>query len=266
MKLTLFSPLLELANYHVLGRILFYVPYSAPLHPGRTLTTFGFVSMIVEVLNALGVTYLANPNVGEQKLRLGDILMKASLIVQVVVIALFCAVAGLFHRRCTKAGITSRNIQRPLLTLYVSMALILGRTIYRTVEHFGASHIPPYPPPGWDPNSLSPIVRYEWFFYVFDASLMLINTIVWNINHPRHYLPEDYHIYLAQDGKTELMGPGWEDDVPWFITFLDPFGITAAIISSKTKKDKPFWENNGFGDSRVTKPAGNEKNTRFLSL
>jgi hypothetical protein len=252
MKLTVISPLLELANYHVLGRILFYIPYFAPLHPGRTLTTFGFVSMIVEVLNALGVSYLANPNVGGKRIRLGHVLMKVSLVVQVIIIALFSIVAGLFHRRCTKAGITSRNIQRPLLTLYVSMALILVRTIYRMVEHFGASHIPSNPPPGWDPNSLSPLVRFEWYFYVFEASLMLINTILWNVNHPRHYLPEDYHIYLAQDGETELVGPGWEDDVPWFITFLDPFGITAAVISSKTRKDKPFWEDNGFGDVRMT--------------
>jgi hypothetical protein len=253
-----FSPMLELANYHVLGRILFYVPYLSPLHPGRTLTTFGFVSMIVEILNALGVSYLANPNLGGKIVKLGNILLKTSLIIQVLVIALFCAVAGLFHRRCIKAGITSRNIQRPLLTLYISMALILIRTIYRMAEHFGASRIPLNPPPGWNPNSLSPIVRYEWFFYVFEASLMLINTVLWNVNHPRHYLPQDYHIYLAQDGKTELTGPGWEDDVPWFITFLDPFGVTAAVISSEKKKEKPFWEKNGFENVRESSHPGEQ--------
>ncbi|KAJ4374819.1 hypothetical protein N0V83_001896 [Neocucurbitaria cava] len=245
-------PILELANYHVLGRILYYVPYFAPLHPGRTLTTFGAISALVEVLNALGVSYLANPNVEEKYVKLGHGLMKASLIVQVGVITLFCVIAGLFHRRCIKGGITSRNVQGPLLTMYISMALITTRTIYRIVEHFGASRAPVNPGPDWDPMSLSPIVRYEWFFYVFEASLMLINTVLWNYRHPRLYLPQNYHTYLAQDGHTELQGPGWKDDMPWFITFIDPCGLTAALTGGGRKKEKPFWEVNGFGDSSLT--------------
>jgi hypothetical protein len=73
-------PLLELANYHVLGRILYYVPYHAPLHPGRTLTTFGTLSFFIEMLNALGVALLSNPNVSQKKQDLGHILMKTALI------------------------------------------------------------------------------------------------------------------------------------------------------------------------------------------
>lgn len=254
--LTSFSPILELANYHVLGRILYYVPYFSPLHPGRTLTTFGFVSAIVEILNALGVSYLANPYVTESYVNLGDGLLKASLILQVVVIVVFCTASGIFQRRCTKAGIRSRKVQGPLLTLYISMALILIRTIYRLVEHFGQSRIPRNPSPNWDPKSLSPIIRYEWFFYVFEASLMLVNSVLWNFRHPRRYLPEDYHEYLAQDGCTELVGPGWKDDMPWFMTFIDPCGLTAALLGNKRNKEKPFWEMNGYGNTHLTTAVG----------
>ncbi|KAF2795857.1 RTA1 domain protein [Melanomma pulvis-pyrius CBS 109.77] len=233
-------PILELANYHVLGRILFYVPYFAPLHPGRTLTTFGFVSGIVEMMNAIGVSYIANKNLPENLQNLGHILMKASLIVQVVVMASFCLLAGLFHRRCLTAGIKSRNVQGPLTTLYLSSAIILTRTIYRIVEHFTISSIPSDPPAGYDPMSLSPILRYEWYFYVFEASLMLVNEVLWN----------DYHVYLAQDGRTELVGPGWKDDQPWVMSFIDPFGFVAMCArkgKGKTEgKERPFWEANGF--------------------
>ncbi|KAL1602236.1 hypothetical protein SLS59_004923 [Nothophoma quercina] len=239
-------PLLELANYHVLGRILYYVPYFAPLHPGRTLTTFGFLSTIVEVMNALGVSYLLSPKIGESKQKFGHGLMKASLICQLAVISTFCVIAGVFHRRCSRAGITTRKVQGPLLTMYISMTLILIRTIYRIVEHFGQSQIPANPPPGWDPMSLSPIVRYEWVFWVFEASLMLVNTVLWNYRHPRRYPPEDYHAYLAQDGQTELKGPGWKDDMPWFMTFIDPCGLTAAVTGGGRTKEPPFWELNGF--------------------
>ncbi|KAF1925761.1 uncharacterized protein M421DRAFT_423317 [Didymella exigua CBS 183.55] len=253
-------PLLELANYHVLGRILYYVPYFAPLHPGRTLTTFGFLSALVEVMNALGVSYLLSPKIGESKQKLGHALMKASLICQLAVISIFCVIAAIFHLRCRRARITSNKVLGPLWTMYVSMSLILIRTIYRIVEHFGTSQIPANPPPNWDPMSLSPIVRYEWFFWVFEATLMLINTVLWNIRHPRLYLPEDYHIYLAQDGQTELKGPGWKNDLPWFMTFIDPCGLTAAVTGSGRKKEKPFWETNGFTHATgVRSTSGNEK-------
>jgi hypothetical protein len=237
--------MLELVNYHVLGRILYYVPYYSPLHPGRTLTTFGTISGIVEVLNAIGVAWLANSNVPESYTKLGKALMKAALLLQIGVIALFCIIAGIFHRRCIKGGITSRKVQGPLMTMYISIALILVRTIYRIIEHLGTNNIPSKPPPNWDPMSISPILRYEWFFWVFEASLMLINTVLWNYRHPCHYLPEDYHTYLAQDGQTELQGPGWKNDMPWFMTFIDPCGMTAAVTGGGRKKEKPFWEAEG---------------------
>lgn len=81
---------------------------------------------------------------------------------------------------------------------------------------------------------------------------MYWNSVLWNARHPRHYLPEDYHVYLAQDGKTELKGPGWEDDLPWFVTFIDPCGLTAWVIKKERggkngpKEKKKFWETNGF--------------------
>jgi hypothetical protein len=239
-------PLLELANYHVLGRILYYVPYFAPIHPGRTLTTFGILSAFVETMNALGVSYLLSPRISESKQSLGNALLKASLICQLVIICLFCFITGVFHMRCRRAGITSRKVQGPIITMYVSTTLILIRTIYRIVEYFGTSRIPAKSPPDWDPMSLSPLIRYEWFFWVFEATPMLINTALWNIRHPRRYLPENYHIYLAQDGQTELKGPGWQNDRPWLLTFVDPCRLTAAVTGGRRRKEKQFWEMNGF--------------------
>ncbi|KAF2188454.1 hypothetical protein K469DRAFT_737351 [Zopfia rhizophila CBS 207.26] len=249
-------PILELANYHVLGRILYYVPYFAPFHPGRTLTTFGTLSFVVEILNALGVANLANPKLSQSRQDLGHILMKTALITQIGVITCFVVITAIFHNRCRKAAIHNKQVQGPLWTMYVSTALILIRTIYRTVEHFGLSRVPANPPPDWDPVSLSPIVRYEWFFYVFEAALMLENSIIWNVWHPRRYLPEDYHVYLAQDGKTELLGRGWKDDQNWIMTFFDPCGLTATIAgggSGREKKERPFWETNGFENVQLVR-------------
>lgn len=230
----------------MLGRILYYVPYYSPIHPGRVLTTFGFVSALVEVLNAIGISWLANPHISEGYSKSGGALTKASLILQIGVILTFCILAGVFHRRCLKGGITTRKVQGPLMTLYMSTALILMRTIYRTVEHFGSSYIPNNSSPDGKRRTADPILRYEWFFWVFEASLMLVNMVLWNYRHPRRHLPEDYGVYLAQDGRTELSGPGWKDDMPGWMTFLDPCGLTALLTSDGRRKEKPFWECNGY--------------------
>ncbi|KAK2803603.1 hypothetical protein FQN51_003365 [Onygenales sp. PD_10] len=237
-------PLLELANYHVLGRILYYIPYCSPLHPGRVLTTFGLLSAVVEAMNAIGVAYLASPKVSETKSEIGHALTKASLIVQLAVIAAFCALAILFQRRCARHGISSRKVTTGLVTLYTSMFLILGRCVYRTVEHFAFT--PTAPGAQWrtDPADLNPIIKHEWFFYVFEAALMLTNSTLWNGSHPHRYLPADYNIYLARDGVSEMVGPGWEDDRSFFITLLDPFGW---IWKTEKKAGRPFWETDGVG-------------------
>lgn len=89
--------------------------------------------------------------------------MKIALITQVLVMLCFVGIAGEFHRRCRKSGIKNRNVDGVLITMYLSTALIMIRTIYRVIEHFGVAVVPANPGPDWDPMTLSPIVRYEYF-------------------------------------------------------------------------------------------------------
>jgi hypothetical protein len=233
-----------------LGRVLYYVPYFTPLHPGRVLTTFGFLSSLVEAFNAIGVTYIANKALPQRYIDVGHIMMKMSLILQVVVIACFVVLAGIFHYRCRRAGITTKKVWGPLVTLYVSMGLIFVRTIYRMVEHFDIAGVKP----GSDPMQLTPLIRYEWFFWVFEGSLMLVNQVMWNVRHPRRYLPQDYRLYLAQDGVTELQGPRWKDKRGFLMSLIDPFGLIDI-----GKKQEPYWERNGFslpGEAAREAPSG----------
>jgi hypothetical protein len=162
-------PLLELQNYHVLGRILYYVPYHSPLHPGRVLTTFGFVSAIVEALNGWGASYSANQSLSDREMKAGHALIKTSLILQLGVLTCFFWLAVLFHRRCLKAGAMNAQLNSSLITLYISAGLISIRTIYRTVEYFGMAEYR-FSDPDFDPQTMSPIIRYEVFFYIFEGS------------------------------------------------------------------------------------------------
>ncbi|ENH65044.1 hypothetical protein FOC1_g10005894 [Fusarium oxysporum f. sp. cubense race 1] len=246
-------PLLELQNYRILGRILYYVPYNSPIHPGRVLTTFGFISGIVEALNGWGASYSANQSLTDSEIEIGHALIKTSLLLQIVVAMLFITLAVTFHRRCVVAGITNERLYKPLWTLYTSMTLILVRTIYRIVEYFSVAEL--RYGPGFDPATISPIVRYEWFFYVFEAALMLCNLVMFNIRHPRRYLPKNNKIYLSTDGVTEIEGPGYKDPRKLWQTLIDPFDIQGLVTGRGRETDK-FWETGHGRPTDSTKTVG----------
>ncbi|KAK6954615.1 hypothetical protein Daesc_004582 [Daldinia eschscholtzii] len=202
-------PLLELANYHVLGRVFSYVPWCAPLPPARVLTIFGGLMALVETLNSLGVSLSANPSSSSSTQALGSHLTIAALIIQLCLIVIFVCLAALFHQRCLKANIQVKGVKILLHTLYASMGLILVRCIYRLVEHTGNTNV------DLDKievlRNLSPILRYEAFFYIFEATLMLINSVLWNAWHPGRFLPKEHHIYLSREG-IEVHGEKEVDD------------------------------------------------------
>lgn len=207
------SPLLELANYHVLGRVLYYIPHLAPFPPGKVVSTFGLIMLIVETLNALGVALSSNPSADSSQQHLGSSLTIAALSLQFAVILTFLALASILHRRCAKAQILSvyyRPIITMLITLYMSMALILIRCIYRLIEHLGNTAVDLEDIEKL--KNLSPILRHEYYYYIFEASLMLVNSVLWNIWNPSRFLPSNHLIHVAKDGNAETIADQGKDD------------------------------------------------------
>lgn len=244
-------PILELSNYHVLGRLFYYVPYLSPfsIHPGRVLTTFGSLSSAAEVLNGLGVAYLANHSPSNRYYSLGHNLMRACLVLQIFIILAFLFFALRFHVHCARKQVATARVRNVLGSLYASMGLILVRTVYRSVEHFSVSDIrPELSAAAVDllASDLSPVIRYEWFFYVFEAAPMLVNAVLWNARQPGRYLPRSYKTYLAQDGRTEIEGPGWEDKRGVVMSVVDPFGVVAMCEKGRGGVKNGFWEENGY--------------------
>ncbi|KAI1760902.1 RTA1 like protein-domain-containing protein [Hypoxylon sp. FL1150] len=232
-------PLYELANYYVLGRILYFVPYYSPIHPGRVLTTFAAISMVIETLNSVGASYMANQSLPRDLQDAGHALLKSALIMQLVVVSLFLVLAAAFQMKCRWKRINNIKVNQALLTLYISSAIIMVRCIYRTIDFFHYANAN-YKSPEFNPSTLSPIVRYEWFFYVFEATLMLCNSVLLNIRHPRRWLPKSTKVYLAKDGVSEIAGPGYEHDRNFFATLIDPFDMY-GMIKGKEKTTR-FWE------------------------
>jgi hypothetical protein len=166
--------------------------------------------LLVETLNALGVSLASNPSGSHSTQDLGSHLTIAALALQLAVIIIFVLLAGVFHYRCAKNGVKARAVLVPLRTLYASMGLIFIRCIYRLVEHMGSTTVEIDNIEAL--RALTPVLRYEWFFYVFEATLMLLNSALWNVWSPGRFLPGSYRVYLSKDGRTEVEGLEVQDE------------------------------------------------------
>lgn len=219
--------------------MLYYIPYHSPIHPGRVFTTFVALGVAIEAITANGAARVASfdSTVGEQNT--GKALLKAALIMQIALMVGFTALAGRFHHNCSRGGVLNHKIKRTLIVLYTSCTLITIRTIYRTVEYFTAASLNTYD----DLDRISPLLKEEWFFWFFEVVFMYGNTTLLNVFHPMQSLPDSNKIYLAEDGVTEIEGPGYDDPRPWFQTLVDPFDVYGLIVN-RGKKEK-YWEAKG---------------------
>ncbi|KAL8769858.1 MAG: hypothetical protein Q9209_004296 [Squamulea sp. 1 TL-2023] len=234
--LLLAPPVYAVTNYIVLGRVIYYVPYLSPIHPGRVISTFLGLDAIIGVITANGGAKIANPDATPSEIRDGKALIRASIVLQLVSFFLFVALQGLIHRRCILHGLVdtkptpeankqSRRLRSILYLMYISSAIISCRHVFRVVEVFQGSE-------GY-------LATHEWPLYVFDGAFMFANMLMMNTWNPMRYLPKYNQIYLSKDGVTERWGPGWTDKRSFIVTLVDRFDVAGLIM----KKDKyKFWD------------------------
>lgn len=66
-------------------------------------------------------------------------------------------------------------------------------------------------------------------------------------------------MYLAQDGVTEVVGPGYEDKRPFVVTLVDPFDFV-GLVSGRDKGTR-YWEGQGTGGVAAGGKEGAEVKT-----
>ncbi|KAI9792944.1 MAG: hypothetical protein M1816_001266 [Peltula sp. TS41687] len=223
-------PVFAAANYIILSRTLYYIPYHTPIHPGRILSTFIGLDVLIEALTINGATMLFNRDRPASTIKAGGNLIKAGTILQISTIVLFIGTALTFYVRCAKAQVLHARTRQVLYTLFASSALVVTRSLYGVVvtfEALSATHV-------------GPAITNEWVFWVFDAVVMLANSYLMNVMHPGRLLPRNHKIYLARDGQTEIEGPGWQDKRPFIVTVVDPFDLV-GLLTGRDRKTA-FWE------------------------
>ncbi|KAJ4362106.1 hypothetical protein N0V95_001563 [Ascochyta clinopodiicola] len=219
-------PVYALINYFILSRILYYMPYLAPMHPGRVATTFVGLDGLCEILIGNGAWRMANSSMTDAQRQVGANMVTASLCLQAALFAGFGIIAALFHRKALRAGLLKEELKTVLYVMYVSATIVTIRCIYRLVEYIL----------GWE----SSIYQNETYFWIFEAVIMLVNTALLNTFHPGKRLPRSNGTFLAKDGITERRGPGWDDDRPWPVTIVDPLDIW-GLVRGKDQETK-FWD------------------------
>ncbi|KAL6240778.1 hypothetical protein RBB50_012342 [Rhinocladiella similis] len=244
--LFLAPPVYNGANYFIFGRILYYLPYLSPLHPGRVWTTFIALDTIDGIIAGNGASRAANSSNSESSINAGIVLVKVSLFLLLGMFLAFIYLVVFFHRRCLKAGVFNYKCRVIIYELYASCFLILIRNTFRTAAFF-------YPP-------TSAANGDEVLFWVLEALPMLANTFLLNIYPPAKYLPANHKIYLAVDGQTEIEGPGMVDKRHFLLTLFDPFDI-GGLIRGDDNKNK-FWEKDGIGGPQESGASIGELRTR----
>ncbi|EGX46897.1 hypothetical protein AOL_s00097g323 [Orbilia oligospora ATCC 24927] len=139
--------------------------------------------------NAVGLTFK------ESTQKIGEWIITAGLIVQILIFGFFIIVCSIFHARMNK-DVSENPRSGPHLTipwraglkmLYACSALIMVRSVFRVIEY--VMGVDAY------------LLANEWPWYIFDAVLMLATQVIFVVWFPDQFRPEE--IVLKSEGDSE---------------------------------------------------------------
>ncbi|KAF5009596.1 hypothetical protein FDECE_4200 [Fusarium decemcellulare] len=197
LLLLLGPPFYAASIYMVLGRLIRLLEadrYSMIKLKWLTkIFLFGDVASIAA--QAIGGASLASANSASDRDR-GETIIIAGLAVQLIFFGFFMIVAIVFHRRIhrkpTNASLKLRSPwQKLLVVLYGSSALIMVRSIFRVIEYvMGEDGV---------------LMANEVYLYVFDATLMLLVSVSFNIFHPSAIInKQSMQAVYSTDSENQL--------------------------------------------------------------
>ncbi|KIW37491.1 uncharacterized protein PV06_10530 [Exophiala oligosperma] len=167
--LILLGPILFAAStYMILQRLIRAIKGgSHSLIPSHWITkVFIGGDMLCFIIQGAGGGVLSGAKT-HSRVKLGEYIILAGLVLQIVVFGFFVIVAADFHSRARHSpAISATNIpwQRCLCILYFISILISVRNIFRVVEYV------------WGSSGYA--LRHEWTLYIFDGALMAAVVLV----------------------------------------------------------------------------------------
>ncbi|OBT58127.1 hypothetical protein VE04_01650 [Pseudogymnoascus sp. 24MN13] len=202
--LILLAPTLFAASiYMVLGRIIRLVDGEnhSLIRVSRLTKIFVGGDVLSFLAQSGGAGILSNAKT-TSSVNLGQNVITAGLGIQVLFFGLFVVVAMVFHLRIQKSPTTRSSSatipwERHLIVLYTACLLILVRSVFRIIEYVM----------GQDGVLLS----HEIYVYIFDATLMFLAMIVFNVCHPGAIITKDT---MGSIGDVDVYGDNFEELQP----------------------------------------------------
>jgi len=141
------------------------------------------LSAIVESLTASGAANSAGRDRKPSQRRNGLNCLKAALIIQCLIEALFFSMVALVEYRCRRAGRFPRRVRPVVYMLYITSFMVLVRCIVRTIEGFeeATCHNNGLPC-GYIPT-------HEWVFWIFETANITLFVVILAVFHPGRFLP-----------------------------------------------------------------------------
>ncbi|KAH7201342.1 RTA1 like protein-domain-containing protein [Fusarium oxysporum] len=136
--------------------------------------------LLAMILQAVGGQKATDSKYAARR-REGENILAVGFAVQILFLILFMAISGIFQHRAAK-GLPLRscspaiNWRKYLLVNHIANMLILVRSIYHLI--------------GYGQGYNGELRSTEAYFYAFDALLMLVVSVIFNIFHPLTYVNE----------------------------------------------------------------------------
>ncbi len=132
----------------------------------------------LHINNSIGASMLVNADTVSD-MKNDQNIITGGLVFQLIFFGFFITVAGVFHLRINRDP-TTRSMtltvpwQRYLFVMYASGGLIMVRSVFRVVEFVSGQN--------------GPFLTTEVYAYIFDAVLMFLMMVLFNVFHPSSIL------------------------------------------------------------------------------
>ncbi|KAK8189381.1 putative RTA1 domain protein [Phyllosticta capitalensis] len=176
MLILLGPPFFAASIYMILGRIIRLTNgESHSVVRAKWITKIFVLGDVLSFLTQSGGGGILAKAKSLDEQKTGEHVIIVGLIIQVLFFGFFIIASGLFHYRInayptTRSQVINVPWQRYLYILYFASILILWRSIYRLAEYIQGAQ--------------GTLQKHEVYLYVFDATLMFLTCIVFNIFHP----------------------------------------------------------------------------------
>ncbi|KAI5475604.1 hypothetical protein MNV49_001114 [Pseudohyphozyma bogoriensis] len=176
--------LLAASHYMIFGRLMREVGEEfAPIRASRVTKIFVIFDALIQS-SGDG----KNANLGKWVLIVG-------FVIQLVSFGVFGIVSIVYHRRARASGIPKGDWTKCLSTLYVGIALILVRSVFRLVEFASGGYNTGY------------ILTHEAFFYVLETLPVALVCYFFLFSHPTRYLGNSGTFTKFEEGSTIALHP-----------------------------------------------------------